>query len=77
MRVLNPGSAGCASRSDAIVDDPVLRAIDVIENADLDQISAVTGRAPAELLARLLELELQGLVRRVPGGRFVRSQGTC
>ena len=24
-----------------------------------------------------LELELQGLVRREPGGRFVRSAGTC
>jgi predicted Rossmann fold nucleotide-binding protein DprA/Smf involved in DNA uptake len=29
----------------------------------------------AALLPRLLELELQGLVRRLPGGRFVRSAG--
>jgi hypothetical protein len=28
-----------------------------------------------KLLARLLELELAGAVRRVDGGRFVRSRG--
>lgn len=58
-------------------DDPVRRAVLKVlssgEACDFDQISAGSGFPAAELLPRLLELELMGDVRRVAGGRFVRS----
>jgi len=39
---------------------------------DLDQLQARTGWPTAQLSARLLELELQGDVARLPGGRYQR-----
>lgn len=57
--------------------DPVLLALVPGEPADLGQISARTGFGASRLLPRLLELELQGRVRREPGGRFVRFDRTC
>ena len=42
-----------------------------------DGISERSGLSPARLLPRLLELELQGLIRRAGGGRFVRFDRTC
>ena len=38
----------------------------------LDELAARTGIAPAELSARLLELELAGDVARLPGQRIQR-----
>jgi DNA processing protein len=40
----------------------------------LDTLIGRTGDTAPELGARLLELELQGLVARLPGGRFQRQQ---
>jgi DNA processing protein len=40
----------------------------------LDALVGRTGDAASVLGARLLELELQGLVARLPGGRFQRQQ---
>jgi DNA processing protein len=57
--------------------DPVLAAMLPGESADLEQISGRSGLSVAELLPRLLELELAGGVRREPGGRFVRLDRTC
>jgi DNA processing protein len=57
--------------------DPVLRSMDEGEAYDLDEISARSGIDRVKLLPRLLELELGGAVRRVEGGRFVRSRGPC
>jgi DNA processing protein len=57
--------------------DPVLAAMLPGESADLEQISGRSGLSVAELLPRLLELELAGGVRRQPGGRFVRLDRTC
>jgi DNA processing protein len=54
-------------------DDPVLSSLTPGEPADLDAIAERSGIAPARLLPRLFELELQGLVARAGGGRFVRS----
>ena len=44
------------------------------EDVDLDTIGLRVGAAPASLLPGLLQLELDGLIRRVPGGRFVRAR---
>jgi len=38
----------------------------------LDAIAEKTGLASSRLLPRLFDLELQGIVARVGGGRFVR-----
>ncbi len=58
-------------------EDPLLAAMEAGESYAIDALSAACGCEAAELLPRLLELELQGLVHRVAGGRFVRSGGTC
>ena len=47
------------------------------EPCDLDAIAARLGLGAAELLPRLFELELRGLVRRVGGGRFMRVDRSC
>ena len=57
--------------------DPVLACLTPGEACDLDLISERSGLAPARLLPRLFELELQGLVGRAGGGRFVRVDRTC
>jgi len=57
--------------------DLVLASLPAGEPADLAQIAALTGLTPVELLPRLLDLELRRLVRREPGGRFVRLNQSC
>jgi len=51
--------------------DPLLQALGY-DPLTLDGLVERTGVAPAELNARLLELELQGKVARLPGQRFQR-----
>jgi DNA processing protein len=57
--------------------DPVLACLTPGEASDLDAIAERSGLQPSRLLPRLFELELQGLVQRVGGGRFVRIDRTC
>jgi DNA protecting protein DprA len=57
--------------------DPVLDCLVPGEACDLDEIAERSGLKTARLLPRLFELELQGRVRRVGGGRFVRIDRTC
>jgi DNA processing protein len=57
--------------------DVVLECLTPGEPSDLDEISERSGLNSARLLPRLFDLELQGLVRRVGGGRFVRIDRTC
>ena len=57
--------------------DAVLECLTPGEPSDLDAISERSGLNSSRLLPRLFELELQGLVRRVGGGRFVRIDRTC
>ena len=56
---------------------PLIAHMSVGEAYDLDQLCALTGETAVALLARLLALELRGAVRRLAGGRFVRSRGSC
>ena len=58
-------------------DDPVLACLTPGEACDLDTIAERTGLARPRLLPRLFELELQGLVRRAGGGRFIRFDRSC
>ena len=57
--------------------DPLLEHLTPGEACDLDAISERSGLNSPRLLPRLFDLELQGLVRRVGGGRFVRVDRTC
>ena len=71
---LRPLVAGSAEPAQS---DPVVAAMAPGESYDTDALAGLTGQAPARLLVRLLELELRGVVRRLDGGRFVRSGRTC
>jgi DNA processing protein len=57
--------------------DPILDCLIPGEASDLDEISEKSGLRTHCLLPRLFELELQGLVRRIGGGRFMRVDRTC
>jgi DNA processing protein len=59
------------SQTPAVAGDPLLAALGH-DPASLDALSARTGYGAAELNARLLELELDGQVARLPGGLFQR-----
>ena len=67
----------CPAQAPTAHRDPVLECLTRGEPADLDAISERSGLNSSRLLPRLFELELQGLVRRVGGGRFVRIDRTC
>jgi len=71
------GGAGSAPPAAVPCADPVLACLTPGEPCDLDGISERSGLSPARLLPRLFELELQGLIRRAGGGRFVRFDRTC
>jgi len=57
--------------------DPILACLTPGEPSDLDAIAEATGLGTAKLLPRLFELELQGAVARIGGGRFVRIDRSC
>src|SRR5581483_6705412 len=57
--------------------DPILACLTPGEPCDLDAIAERSGLAPARVLPRLFDLEMQGLVARAGGGRFVRFDRTC
>ncbi len=59
----------------AVSQDPLLACLTVSDACNLDDLTERSGLDSATLLTRLLDLELQGVVRRVEGGRFVRVAG--
>jgi DNA processing protein len=74
LEELGYGPAPAARRpgEPSSVQDPVLACLTPGESCDVDQVAERCGLTIARLLPRLLELELQGFVRRVGGGRFSR-----
>ena len=72
-----PADAASGSAAEEVIRDPVLAALAPGEACDLDELSQRTGWSPGRLLPRLFDLELQGLVRRVGGGRFLRFDRSC
>jgi len=64
-------TAGSARAADVDVEDPVLRALGH-DPVSLDALIARCGWPAHELSARLLTLELDGLVARLPGGLYQR-----
>jgi DNA processing protein len=57
--------------------DPLLACLPAGEACDVDQIAERSGLTIAHLLPRLFELELQGAVARIDGGRFVLVDRSC
>jgi DNA processing protein len=53
--------------------DPLLGRMDSSCPYDLDELAARCGLEAPQLLPRLADLELRGLIRRVEGGRFMRQ----
>jgi DNA processing protein len=78
LEELRPGTvapAPCQPTSAPAGRDPVLEALG-FDPLTLDALADRTGYPPAELNARLLDLELDGRVARLPGQRFQRiAQG--
>ncbi len=71
------GSRAHGDRGLSPTADPILDAMPAGEPCDLDAISERSGVIASRLLPRLLDLELQGFVKRAGGGWFVRVDRTC
>jgi DNA processing protein len=69
--------AGCEQRRGRRAADPVLECLTPGEPSNLDEIAERSGLSPSRLLPRLFELEVQGAVARIGGGRFVRVDSSC
>jgi DNA processing protein len=69
-----PSAANSSQTGGSLKDqtDPVTRVMAEGESYELDALIDLTGVAAPRLLPRLLQLELDGRIRRVSGGRFVR-----
>lgn len=52
--------------------DPIVGRMEPGGAYDVDELAAVSGLDSVRLLSRLIDLELQGRIRRVGGGRFMR-----
>jgi DNA processing protein len=68
----SPGLPGTAAQALEHTGDPLLDALGH-DPVALDALAARTGMAPSDLGARLLMLELEGQVARLPGQLFQRS----
>lgn len=74
---ITPSPAGSQTHQDGgkademCADSPLMRALG-FDTVSLDALQARTGLDTARLQAQLLELELSGLVARLPGGLFQR-----
>ena len=67
-----PAPADASGNKSTGSPDPVLRRMEAGMAYDLDALAGLSGLDTARLLPRLLDLELQGRIRRVGGGRFIR-----
>ena len=71
LRLPAPGAAAPPAEAAASADDPLLAALG-FDPVTLDALAARTGWGAAELSGRLLGLELDGLIARLPGQLFQR-----
>jgi DNA processing protein len=61
-----------SSTSSAVSADPIVGRMEAGQAYDVDDLASLSGLESVRLLSCLIELELQGRVRRVGGGRFMR-----
>jgi predicted Rossmann fold nucleotide-binding protein DprA/Smf involved in DNA uptake len=75
-----PAHLGLTPRPPAAESDPdgllgeVLAALTRDEGRHVDHVVAKTGRTPATVAESLLQLELAGWIRALPGARYVRTR---
>ena len=70
------GSGDCQNAPGPLVPpDLLLRQMDAGESYDLDELSTISGLKNGALMAKLVVLELEGLVRRSEAGRYRRLPG--
>jgi len=74
LEELRPGTTAPPAHTASALEDTLLDALGH-DPATLDALVSRTGWPPAQLNARLLELELDALVVRLPGGLFQRRAG--
>lgn len=67
-----PGVRTGIESAKQLISDPLLARMEPGEVYRLEELVDATGMAPSKLLPRLMELELQGHVAAVGGGRFTR-----
>ena len=67
-----PGARTGFESAKQLISDPLLARMEPGEVYRLEELVEATGMAPSKLLPRLMELELQGHVAAVGGGRFTR-----
>jgi len=67
-----PGALGSGKSAKNLTTDPLLAVMEPGEAYRLEELVDKTAILPARLLPRLMELELQGHVATVDGGRFIR-----
>jgi len=72
---LQARAAGGNGHAGTATEDPLLDALG-FDPVSLDALSARTGWSAAALQAKMLELELDGHIARLPGGLFQRSAST-
>src|SRR5258705_1592407 len=63
---------GLSSASSVVSADPIVARMELGQAYDVDGLATLSGLENVRLLSRLIDLELQGRVRRVGGGRFMR-----
>ncbi|HEY3093159.1 MAG TPA: DNA-processing protein DprA [Vicinamibacterales bacterium] len=68
----HPRESALSSAWSAVSADPIVSRMQAGEAYDVDGLAALSGLENVRLLSRLLDLELQGRIRRVGGGRFMR-----
>jgi DNA processing protein len=77
LPALSEGTIGRVERSEgrfSRVEDPVLARMEPGEVYRLDELVEATGTSASKLLPRLMELELEGQIVAVGGGRFARGR---
>jgi DNA processing protein len=74
--VPEPGAPPAAASGGPLSPDQrrVLAAIPAVAGVGIERLGAASGLPPGALLTVLLELELLGIVRRIPGPRYVRTR---
>ena len=68
-----PAARVAVESAKPLTQDPLLARMEAGEVYRLEELVDTTGTAPSKLLPRLMELELQGHVAAVEGGRFTRT----
>ena len=68
-----PAARAAVELAKPLTQDPLLARMEAGEVYRLEELVGTTGTAPSKLLPRLMDLELQGHVAAVGGGRFTRT----